>query len=418
MERVDRMEQWELDLIARVRQLARGPWTERAARYDRDGSFPRENLDDLQALKIPQMALSRELGGLGISAGGQMRVMEEIAYGDASTAVALNMHVLVAGFLESMPPFARRDAVLRDMGQNGALICGPGSLPTGEVDDRRAGFRFAEDGDFVVCNGRAGFASMSEGATYALMGGHIDRGEGNEPDVVLSIPELATPGITNLMNWDAMGLRATSSHDLVVEDMRLPKSEVLIIPAALLRVVLQAQANVVNVQTQMRARGALGILAIWLGLAQAAFDFTVSYVKERHGYLAAPTAPVVGSVGYRADQPWAQFGIGHMEHWLETGRIVLYDTIRRLETPFESSQAFTRHLVRTVYHLRRMSEEVSAGAMRVCGAHAYVRSRPLERIYRDMVGGNVMAWKTDELLHSLGLSALGREITFVGPAGT
>ena len=46
MERVDRMEQWELDLIARVRQLARGPWTERAARYDRDGSFPRENLDD------------------------------------------------------------------------------------------------------------------------------------------------------------------------------------------------------------------------------------------------------------------------------------------------------------------------------------------------------------------------------------
>jgi len=65
-----------------------------------------------------------------------------------------------------------------------------------------------------------------------------------------------------------------------------------------------------------------------------------------------------------------------------------------------------------------MSEEVSAGAMRVCGAHAYVRNRPLERIYRDMVGGNVMAWKTDELLHSLGLSALGREITFVGPAGT
>jgi alkylation response protein AidB-like acyl-CoA dehydrogenase len=56
--------------------------------------------------------------------------------------------------------------------------------------------------------------------------------------------------------------------------------------------------------------------------------------------------------------------------------------------------------------------------MRVCGAHAYVRSRPLERIFRDMVGGNVMAWKTDELQHSLGLAALGREITFVGPAGT
>ena len=107
-----------------------------------------------------------------------------------------------------------------------------------------------------------------------------------------------------------------------------------------------------------------------------------------------------------------------MEHWLETGRIILYETVRRLDTPFESNQAFLRHLVRTVYHLRRMSEEVSAGAMKVCGAHAYVKAKPLERIYRDMVGGNVMAWKTDELLLSLGVGALGQPISFVGPAGT
>ena len=75
-------------------------------------------------------------------------------------------------------------------------------------------------------------------------------------------------------------------------------------------------------------------------------------------------------------------------------------------------------MARTVYHLRRMSEEVSQGAMKVCGAHAYVRQKPLERIFRDMVGGNVMAWKTDELQLSLGLAALGQPITFVGPAGT
>src|SRR3990167_7452927 len=139
------MEQWELDLIAKVRDLARGPWTERAARHDREGSFPRENLDELQALKVPAMALAPAIGGLGISPEAQMRVMEEVAYGDGSTAVALNMHVLVAGFLESMPPFARRDAVLKDMGRDGALICGPGSVPTGEVDNRKAGFRFTAD---------------------------------------------------------------------------------------------------------------------------------------------------------------------------------------------------------------------------------------------------------------------------------
>lgn len=412
------MEQWETELIGNVRELARTKFAGRAAAVDREGRFPRENVDELLSLKVPAMALKKENGGLGISVAGQLKIMEEIAYGDGSTAVALNMHVLVAGFLESMPPFSRRDAVLKDMGENGAMICGPGSVPTGGLDNRQAGFKIHEDGDDLVINGRAGFASMSEGARYALIGGSVDRGEGNEPDVALTVPDLSTPGIKNLLNWDAMGLRGTSSHDIVIENARIPKSEGLVIPAAMMRMVLQAQAQVVDVQTQLRARGALGILAIWLGLSQAAFDFTIDYVKQRHGYLAGPNSNLGSSAGFRSEQPWAQFGIGNMEHWLETGRIVLDDCVRRLETPFENPQAFTRHLVRTVYHLRRMSEEVSAGAMRVCGAHAYVKNRPLERIYRDMVGGNVMAWKTDELMHSLGLSALGQPITFVGPAGT
>jgi alkylation response protein AidB-like acyl-CoA dehydrogenase len=65
-----------------------------------------------------------------------------------------------------------------------------------------------------------------------------------------------------------------------------------------------------------------------------------------------------------------------------------------------------------------MSEELAQGSMKVCGAHAYVKSKPLERIFRDMIGGNVMAWKTDELQISLGQGALGMPITFVGPAGT
>ena len=410
------MEQWETDLIAQVRDLSRGKFAERSAEIDREGKFPRQNVDELLALKVPAMALKKDIGGLGISVRGQMRIMEEIAYGDGSTAVALNMHAIVAGFLESMPPFPRRDAVLNDMGQNGAMICGPGSVSTGGLDNRQAGFKIHEDGEFLVINGRAGFASMSEGAKYALIGGTVDRGEGNEADIALTVPELSTPGINNLHNWDAMGLRGTASHDIVIENARIPKADGLVIPAAMMRMVLQAQAQVVDVQTQLRARGALGILAIWLGLAQAAFDFTLDYTKQRYGYLAGPNT--AGSPGYRSDQPWAQFAIGNMEHWLETGRIVLYECVDRLETPFESPQAFTRHLVRTVYHLRRMSEEVSAGAMRTCGAHAYVKGRALERIYRDMVGGNVMAWKTDELMHALGLSSLGQPISFVGPAGT
>lgn len=412
------MERWEIELIAAVRELARTKFAERASEIDRENRYPAENFAALQELGIPRMALPKEFGGLAISAEGQTRVMEEIAYGDASTAVALNMHILVADFLTHFPPFTRRNTVLQDIGQNGAMICGPGSIPTGELDNRKAGYRAAEEGDVLVVNGRAGFASGSEGSKYTILAAVIDRGEGREPDLAVLLPDLTTPGLRVLHNWDAMGLRGTASHDIVAENVRIPKAEALVIPLALLRVILEAQGQVTSPQTQNRARGALGILAIWLGLAQAAFDFTLDYVRQRHGYLAGPTATLGGVPGYRSDEAWAQMAIGNMEHWLETGRTVLYDTVRRLDDPFENPQAFIRHLVRTVYHLRRMSEEVSAGAMRTCGAHAYVRSKPLERIFRDMVGGNVMAWKTDELQLSLGQGALGMPIAFVGPAGT
>ncbi|MCC7364971.1 MAG: acyl-CoA/acyl-ACP dehydrogenase [Dehalococcoidia bacterium] len=410
----------EQELIAAVSELSRTKFASRARDVDEKGRFPTENIAELKELGIPGMALAKDLGGLGVSPTTQIRIMEEIGYGDASTAVALNMHVLGADFLSFMPPFPRRNAVLEDIGKNGALMCGPASVPTGELDNRKAGFRMRDDGDHIVINGKAGFASMSEGAKYTIMAGLIERDDDQEPDLALTLPELSTPGIKLLYNWDALGLRGTASHDIVAEEARIPKSETLIIPQAMLRVIIQAQGSVSTPMTQNRAKGGLGIAAIWLGLAQAAFDFTIDYVKHRHGYLAGPTITIGTGPGpgFRSDQAWAQFGIGNMEHWLETARIVLYDTVRRLDEPFPDPQAFTRHISRTVYHLRRMSEEVSQGAMKVCGAHAYVKARELERIFRDMVGGNVMAWKTDELLLSLGQGALGMPITFVGPAGT
>ncbi len=407
------MKQAETELVAVVRALARSKFTERAAEHDRAGTFPAENMAELRALGVPGMITAAGYGGGGMGAEALVRVMEEIAYADASTAVALNMHLLIAHFLTVIPVFPRRDVVLRDVAEKGAMICGPGSIPTGELDERKSGYVAREEGANLVINGEGGFASMADGATYVIIGARIDRGEGVDADVAITVPRMDTAGIENLHNWDAMGLRATASHDIRCMNAVVPRSEALVVSSALLRMAEKMQPVEM---AQRRSWGVLGILGIWLGQAQAAFDFSVDYVSKRHGYLAGSVS--AEPAGYRSDAAWAQMDLGSMEHWLETGRVVLYDTVRRLETPFESVQAFTRHLVRTVYHLRRMGEEVAAGSMRVCGAHAYVRGRPLERIVRDLIGGNVMVWKTSELQQSLGLAALGREIMLAGPAGT
>ena len=404
----------ERELIEQVRGLARGAFRERAPQADASGQFGHENAEALRALGVPGMLVAESSGGLGCSGATAVRVIEEIAWGDASTAVAVNMHLLVTALLGIVPPFPRRNAVLKAVAEEGAWCCAPGSIPLRELDNRTAGYEAVEQGAELVWNGRAGFASMSDAARFALLGGRIERGEGRDPDVAIAIADLDAEGLTNHGNWDGMGLRATASHDISLENLRMPRADAMIVPLQLLRAAEHMQTQQ---QWQRRAYPALGILAIWLGNAQALFEEVVAYVQKRYGYLAADGA-VGASTGLRAEQPWAQIALGNMEHWLGTARSLLYDALRQVEEPFPDRQSFVRFQVRTTYHLRRMAEEVAQGAISVAGAHGYVRGSEIDRLYRDLTGGIVMAWKTEELRHSLGLSALGQEITIVGPAGT
>jgi len=402
----------ETGLVAEVRELARRGFAARAAEHDRDGTFPRENFAEIRRLGLAGMALPRDLGGLDLSTEVQARIMEEIAYGDGSTALAFTMHRGGTDTLAGLPPLPHRDTVLREVCAEGAFLCGGISLASGDLDNRRGGLCAVADGDALVISGRIGFATCSEAARYVgLFGTMAPAAGGNgaevEPELVLAMPRIDTPGLTVACNWDAMGMRATASHDIVCEGVVVPRAEAYVLPVERVRAMNQPAPGHDMVAFQRRARGALILQAVWLGLAQAAFDFTVGFVQERHGYLSGAVAPFGGSTGYRADEPWAQGTLGAMDHWLETGRTVLYDTIARLETPFPSAAAFSRHVARTIYHVRRMSEEVGMGAMQLCGAHGYLRRRPLERIFRDLMAGVVMQIKTPEFAQGLGRGALG-----------
>ncbi len=399
-------------LIDQVSDLARGPFRERAEAADLDGQLARENFDELAQLGVAGLLVPEALGGFEANGETYIRLIESIAWGDASTAVALNMHLLVTSIVSALPPYPRRDEVLQACAE-GAWCCAPGSIPSRELDNTSTGFHAVEDGaDLVVC-GRAGFASGADAATYAMVAALIERD--TEPDLVIALPELNQDAITNRGNWNGMGLRSTASHDVAIDDLRLPRADCFVVPLSLLRM---GEQMIPQLQWQRRALPGLGICAIWLGNAQAMFDATIDYLQHRRGYLASANSPLGGTNELRSQQAWAQMALGEMDSWLASGRTMLYHAVNQVESPYSDRQSFIRMQVRTTYHLRRMAEEVAQISIKTTGAHAYVKGQPLERLYRDLTGGIVMAWKTDELQHSLGLAALGEEIAIVGPAGT
>ncbi len=399
-------------LIEQVRELSRGPFRERAADADRDGQLPIDNFNELAELGIPGLLISEAFGGLEADGDTFIRLIEEIAYGDASTAVALNMHLLVTSIAAALPPFPHRDRMLAACAE-GAWCCAPGSIPARELDNTTTGFMAVEDGADLVISGRAGFASGSDAATYAMLGALIERP--TEPDLVIALPRLDNDAIVNRGNWNGMGLRATASHDMLIEDLRIPRADCFVVPLALLRM---GEQMIPQLQWQRRALPGLGICAIWLGNAQAMFDETIDYLQQRRGYLASANSPLGGTNELRSQQAWAQMALGEMDSWLASARTMLYHAVDEVDRAYTDRQSFVRMQVRTTHHLRRMAEEVAQISIKTTGAHAYVKGHPLERLYRDLTGGIVMAWKTDELQHSLGLAALGEEITIVGPAGT
>ena len=199
-------------LIKQVRELARGSIRDRAADADRDGQLPIDNFNELAELGISGLLISEALGGLEADGETFVRLIEEIAYGDASTAVALNMHVLVTAIAGALPPYPHRDNVLKACAE-GAWCCAPGSIPSRELDNTSTGFSATEDGTDLVISGRAGFASGADAARFAMVGALIDRP--TEPDLVIALPAFTDEAITNRNNWDGMGLRSTASHDVV-----------------------------------------------------------------------------------------------------------------------------------------------------------------------------------------------------------
>ena len=375
-----------------------------AAVADREGRMAQDNVAALRRIGITALPISPAFGKQGAPIALQVDIMELLGRYDAPTAVAMNMHWSGVRALTRMPAFPRRDETLAAVLNGSGALCGAFSNPSGEIDSRKARLSCRVEDDVLVLDGRAGFGSMSDAASHAVLGGVVDHGGLDDPLLAMTVGRIGEPGLVKHDNWSAMGMRGTGSNDIECRDLRIPISECLILPRSKMWQTRAAESAVV----------AFGIAAIWVGLSQAALDFTVEHVKGRYGYMAQGTFND-SAEQFRADQAWAQVGIGNMDHWLGTGRDLLRGTVLRLDL---GEDVPVRDLVRTLFHLRRMSEEVAMGAMKVCGAHGYVTAQSLERTFRDLLGGIVMAWKTDQLQQTLGLGALGREITFTGPAGS
>src|SRR6266850_5165108 len=226
------------ELVARVRRVALERFAPRAAAHDRDASFPFDDYADLRAEGLLALCIPQRYGGLGASYETYCLVAEQLAQGNASTSLTFNMHCLTMMMMgeiaDAMPMSAAarerheklRAAKFHEVLEQGAFYGQPHSEPVeqGQTDTSLSvgGRRFGTtarkvDGGYVI-NGRKFFVSLAGCAPYfATPAIRLGDEPWLERTLYLRIRK-DTPGVSFAGDWDPMGMRATVSRDMLLQN--------------------------------------------------------------------------------------------------------------------------------------------------------------------------------------------------------
>jgi alkylation response protein AidB-like acyl-CoA dehydrogenase len=382
------------DLIELARRLAVERFAPRAERHDREASFPFDDYDDLREAGLVALCIPERYGGLGATYETYCLVAEQLAHGNASTALTFNMHCLTMLMMgevaDAMPlPAAARDRheklraqKFREVVERGVFYGQPHSEPVehGQTDTALTvgGRRFGTtarkvDGGYVI-NGRKFFVSLAGAAPYyATPAIRLGDEPWLERTLYLQVAKDA-PGVTFQGDWDPMGMRATVSRDMVLENVFVPDDSEILPPG-----VFGAMYNA------FPHLSPLTFSATFLGLTQAAYDYAVAYL----------TGKVPGAPPLQTEATAKGHALAEMLFATEAARALYYRAISeaQVDAPLAAVQrARAAHVT-----VQRTVVTVTQEAIRVCGGRALLKRYPLERYARDARAGALMRPWTEDI---------------------
>lgn len=368
-------------LIERARMLA-ADFATRARQYDEAAAFPAEDFARLREEGFLKLTVPVELGGHGMWQGKRYApfyaILETIAAGDASTGQLLQIQSHASGIVAHLGNDEQRRRILGDVVERGALMasCGseadPRQVSSGRIE---SGLRPAPGG--FRLSGVKHFGSLTPAADYYLVyvmaPGKTTMADGYTTVV---IPK-DSPGVSLENLWDTMGMRATVSWSLKLDDVFVPWENVIGQPGDW-------------VQHDPRTF-TLGYVANHLGTAQGVFDFTLQYLKERT-YLLSDNV--------------VAFTLGEMDSALQATRTSMnYAAWLWEQGRFDEAEMAS---LRALHTSKQTALMVTSKAFDVCGARATFRNLPLERAFRD-VRTFSLHFRESQVLRMLAEADLGLE---------
>jgi butyryl-CoA dehydrogenase len=328
-----------------------------AAEIDKSHEFPKDIVDQMGQLGLMGVAMPEEYGGTGMDYVSYAIAMEEVSRGCASCGVIMTVQNTLYGLpLLNHASEELKQEYLTPYAQGQKLGCFGLSEPGNGSDAAAASTVAKDDGDFWILNGTKSWITNAHEANAAVVFATTDKNAKHKGISAFLVPT-DTEGFSLGAKEDKLGIRASSTANLIMEDCRIPKSNLI-----------GELGDGFKIAMKTLDTGRIGVAAQALGIAQAAFDVAIEYSQQRKAF----GKPI-------SNLQMIQSKLADMSVEIDSARLLTWNAARLKD----ANEPYGRAAAAAKLKASETATMVAHQSIQVLGGMGYVSDMSAERHYRD-----------------------------------
>jgi butyryl-CoA dehydrogenase len=340
-----------------AREFSRKVVAQSAADRDQTKEFPSENLKKMGELGLMGMMVPIEYEGSGADTVSYVLALSEIAYSCASTAVVMSVHnSIVCETIYRLGTEDQKDRFLKALASGDIIGAFAMTEPHAGSDPVRQSTTAVRKGDEYIINGTKRFITSGKNAGLVIVTAVTDEAKRHH-GISAFIVEKGAPGLHVGHEEDKMGLRASDTTDLILNNCKVPVENLL-----------GEEGDGFKIAMKALDGGRIGIAAQSLGVAQAAFDASLKYAKKREQFGQ--------SISKFQGLRWI---LADMATEIEAARQLMLSAAAMKDR----GEKFTIQASMAKLFASEMVNRVTAKALQMHGGYGFIKDYPVERFYRD-----------------------------------
>ncbi len=328
-----------------------------ARKYDEEEAFPLEVMEKMHEHGLSNLAIPEQYGGPGIDRISHALIVEEVAHACPGVATSLE-----ANSLSSYPILIGADENLKEkylakLTKEGKFASFALTEPSAGSDVRSLKTTAKRVGDEYILNGEKCFITNASYADFYVVLAKVNDEESGKKLFTAFIVDRHLDGVKIGEKENKLGLRASDTASVIFEDVNIPASH---------RIGKEGDGFKIFMKALMNARPMVGAQA--LGIAQAAFEASVNYAKERKQF----NGPIAS---FQA----IQFMLADMAMSIEASRLLVYQAVQSLQSgkPSVKQSSFAKCFASDT------AMKVATDAVQIFGGYGFTRDYLVEKYFRD-----------------------------------